>query len=102
MNNLYFDEVQLVALFAHLDPDRIGGIPWSLFCSCLCARVRLRKMVGAEWMPPLWLRQVKPTPGEKGEVWWQSRVESTLVEQGGEGMEDQMKDHRVWSVLRRS
>jgi hypothetical protein len=33
MNNLYFDDVQLVALFAHLDPDRIGGIPWSLFSS---------------------------------------------------------------------
>lgn len=31
MNNLYLDEVQIVALFAHLDEDRIGGIPWSIF-----------------------------------------------------------------------
>lgn len=33
MNNLYFDDVQLDSLFAHLDPDRIGGIPWSIFSS---------------------------------------------------------------------
>jgi hypothetical protein len=35
LNNLYFDGVQLAALFAHLDEERIGGIPWSIFSSCV-------------------------------------------------------------------
>lgn len=35
LNNLYFDETQLVALFGYLDEDRIGGIPWKIFSSCV-------------------------------------------------------------------